>query len=109
MLSFKHVKSLADALMDEGCAKNLAEPAVFSRIKAWRQYFLFIYLFSGDLQRLTFSEESELDALFARLQKVRGLGVYSVLDVKRGHRQQLQKRSLVCRASHFCMHAAKQI
>lgn len=30
MLSFRHVKSLVDALMDEGCAKNLAEPALFS-------------------------------------------------------------------------------
>ena len=107
MLSFKHVKSLVDALMDEGYAKNLAKPALFSQ--GSRLAGNIFFFFSGHLQHLTFFKESELDVLFARLQKITGLGVHSMLDVKRGHLQQLQKRSLVCRASHFCTHAAKQM
>lgn len=70
---------------------------------------MFLILLSGDLQHLTFIEESELDLLFVRLQKVTGLGVNGMLDVKREHLQQLKKRSVVCRASCFYVHAAKQV
>lgn len=70
---------------------------------------MFLILLSGDLQHLTFIKESELDLLFVRLQKVTGLGVNRMLDVKREHLWQLKKRSSVCRASHFYVHAAKQM